>query len=331
MIASLGNAMYIGLATDNKATILNPIANALFLERDTGKIFRFNNEVWSVVSNADVLTGRTISLTNNTVTDTSTATGDIPRSNGTKFVRMGRGSANQFLKVNAGATNIAYEDLDVTLDNTALTTTNTKTVTNKTIDAVQNTVSNIDDDAIAAHTSTKITISNKVQLPSNTVYTSDTQTVTGKTVNLTDNTVISTGRTTGDIVKDNGTKFERFGRGTANQFLKVNAGATDIAYENLDVTLDTNAITTTNTKTLSNKTLDSITMSNGANIALGSTTGTKIGTATTERLGFYNATPVTRRAFVAAPTGGIAVDTEARAAINSLRQILIDLGFMAPS
>lgn len=36
----------------------------------------------------------------------------------------------------------------------------------------------------------------------------------------------------------------------------------------------------------------STTYADGANISLGTTTGTKIGTSTTQKLGFYNATPV---------------------------------------
>jgi hypothetical protein len=84
-------------------------------------------------SSADTLTNKAINLSNNTVTDTSRATGDIPKDNGTKYVRLARGSANQFLKVNTGGTDIGYEALDVTLDSTAITTTNTKTMTNKTL------------------------------------------------------------------------------------------------------------------------------------------------------------------------------------------------------
>lgn len=40
---------------------------------------------------------------------------------------------------------------------------------------------------------------------------------------------------------------------------------------------------------------DDLTLSDGADLILGSTTGTKIGTATTQKLGFYNATPVVRQ------------------------------------
>lgn len=54
------------------------------------------------------LTNKTIVAASNTITDTSAATGDILRHNGTKFVRLARGSANQVLTTNAGATDIAW-------------------------------------------------------------------------------------------------------------------------------------------------------------------------------------------------------------------------------
>jgi hypothetical protein len=54
------------------------------------------------------LTNKTIVAASNTITDTSATTGDILRHNGTKFVRLARGSANQVLAVNAGGTDIAW-------------------------------------------------------------------------------------------------------------------------------------------------------------------------------------------------------------------------------
>lgn len=59
-------------------------------------------------SGSATLTNKTINLTNNTVTDTSTAAGDLAKSNGTKFVRMARGAASTVLAVNSGGTDLAY-------------------------------------------------------------------------------------------------------------------------------------------------------------------------------------------------------------------------------
>lgn len=64
----------------------------------------------------------------------------------------------------------------------------------------------------------------------------------------------------------------------------------------------------------------------GKNITTGATTGTKIGTAATEKLGFFGATPVVR------PTGTAAVATDLATAltlVNDLRSKLITLGHIS--
>ena len=65
------------------------------------------------------------------------------------------------------------------------------------------------------------------------------------------------------------------------------------------------------------------------NIQLGLTTGTKIGTATSQKLGFFNKTPIIQVSAISAPTGGVTQDAEARTAINSLRTALTNLGLTA--
>jgi hypothetical protein len=64
-------------------------------------------------------------------------------------------------------------------------------------------------------------------------------------------------------------------------------------------------------------------------VALGTTTGTKIGTGTTQKLGFYNATPIVQGASVADATGGATIDAEARTAINTLISRIEALGLIA--
>jgi len=66
------------------------------------------NDAMITAAASQQLTNKTINATSNTITDTSTAAGDLLRSNGTKFVRLARGSANQVLKVNSGGTNIEW-------------------------------------------------------------------------------------------------------------------------------------------------------------------------------------------------------------------------------
>lgn len=51
-------------------------------------------------------------------------------------------------------------------------------------------------------------------------------------INLTNNTVTDTSRAQGDLIKDNGTKYVRFPRGTAHQIPAVNAAGTDVVYTN---------------------------------------------------------------------------------------------------
>jgi hypothetical protein len=70
-------------------------------------------------------------------------------------------------------------------------------------------------------------------------------------------------------------------------------------------------------------------MADAKNITLNATTGTKIGTATNQKLGFYNATPIVQGASVADAIGGAIVDAEARAAINALISRIEALGLIA--
>lgn len=56
----------------------------------------------------DTLTNKTINLTNNTVTDTGAATGSLAKHNGTKFVNLPIGTANQVLAVNGTGTDVAW-------------------------------------------------------------------------------------------------------------------------------------------------------------------------------------------------------------------------------
>ena len=72
-----------------------------------------------------------------------------------------------------------------------------------------------------------------------------------------------------------------------------------------------------------------ITLGGGDNIVLNLATGTKIGTATSQLLGFYGVTPVNQPATVGDATGGATVDAEARVAVNALIDRLQELGLIA--
>lgn len=81
----------------------------------------------------------------------------------------------------------------------------------------------------------------------------------------------------------------------ANGLILTTTGATN-------VTLPTTGtlITDSSPSTLTNKTLGTTTFSDAANIILDANIGTRIGTATGQKLGFYNATPVARQAALTA-------------------------------
>ena len=73
-----------------------------------------------------------------------------------------------------------------------------------------------------------------------------------------------------------------------------------------------------------------ITLADAVNIALNTSTGTKIGTSTGQKVGFLNATPVARQSKISDPSGGATVDSQARTAINSIIDALEAFGFTAP-
>lgn len=95
--------------------------------------------------------------------------------------------------------------------------------------------------------------------------------------------------------------------------------------------------TISSTDTLSNKTLSSptlsgtvagtptfsgtITLADAVDIAVGTTTGTKIGTATTQKLGFFNKTPVVQPTAVADATDAASVITQLNALLTRMRNL----------
>ena len=70
-----------------------------------------------------------------------------------------------------------------------------------------------------------------------------------------------------------------------------------------------------------------ITIADTKNIVLSTGTGTKIGTATGQKVGFFNATPVVQAAHI---TDGSDTASD-RAAINAILVVLENLGFTATS
>ena len=71
------------------------------------------------------------------------------------------------------------------------------------------------------------------------------------------------------------------------------------------------------------------TFADAVNIIFNATTGTKIGTATTQKLAFFNSTPVVQGVAVADASGGATIDAEARTAINTLLARIRVFGLIA--
>lgn len=105
-------------------------------------------------------------------------------------------------------------------------------------------------------------------------------------------------------------------------FSTTNGRQTDDA----DFTFATDTLTVT--KIAATTFTGNITLST-KDIVTDTTTGTKIGTGTTQKLGFYNATPIVQGASVADASGGVVVDAEARTAVNALISRIEALGLIA--
>lgn len=69
-----------------------------------------------------------------------------------------------------------------------------------------------------------------------------------------------------------------------------------------------------------------INLGDGGTVYTGTVTGTKIGSSSLDKIGFYGATPVIQATAVGAPSGGATVDTQARAAIVSILAVLHNTG-----
>ena len=77
-----------------------------------------------------------------------------------------------------------------------------------------------------------------------------------------------------------------------------------------------------------------IQIADGRNIQLSPGTGTKIGTAIGQKIGFLGKSPVSQQTTVTAPSGGgssstDAIDISGRTAINQIKAILTAFGFTA--
>lgn len=66
-------------------------------------------------------------------------------------------------------------------------------------------------------------------------------------------------------------------------------------------------------------------------LSAGNDDGTVLGQSATDLIGLHGVTPSDQAAFIADPTGGATIDAEARAAISSILDVLIEKGLIAAS
>jgi hypothetical protein len=83
-------------------------AATAFVKMTAANTFALDTAVYITAAGNVTLTNKTINASDNTITDTSTSLGDLLKSNGTKFIRMPRGTAGQMLRTNAAATDVEW-------------------------------------------------------------------------------------------------------------------------------------------------------------------------------------------------------------------------------
>jgi hypothetical protein len=206
----LGGYYIVGTSFNVKPTDVPD--GALFVETNTFKFYFYNalSQTWNESahtenafdpSSVQTFTNKQIVLSENTVKDSGSLVGDIISFNGTRYVNLTKGSANQVLRVKSNGSDVEWGDPST----------------------------------------------------SGTWNPSGSETITNKTIAFDTNTIKdSTTNQVGDIIKNNGTKFVRFGKGSANQVLRVNATATDLEWGDPSTsgTWNANAAETITNKTI---------------------------------------------------------------------------------
>ena len=190
----------------------------------------------------DALTNKTINATSNTITDTSAAVGDILAVvSGTKFTRLAKGVNGSFLGVSGGV--LGY----FTPSSSTPTGTGFATITAGVYDSTATANIRYTGGKLQSDTNIQfktagqlgdlswptITASRTLNLPdaSDTlVARATTDILTNKTISANSNTITATSTALGDLLKSNGSSFQRFAMGTALQILRVNAGGTDLEW-----------------------------------------------------------------------------------------------------
>lgn len=215
-IQRVSNFIIYGLAADTKPTTF--ANNTLYVEQDTGIIYRWNSggSSWDILigaSKTETLTNKTIAAGSNTISGIVDA--NIGSHTSTKITITAKGQLNA---------NILYTDQANTLgDFDFIVRENRLKLQNPA-----NTFSYIfDTSAITANR----TITLPLMTGNDTVaLLALAQALTNKTIVLSSNTVNDTSAATGDIIKHNGTSYVRYAKGTSLQVLRVASGGGDLEW-----------------------------------------------------------------------------------------------------
>lgn len=134
--------------------------------------------------------------------------------------------------------------------------------------------------------------------------------------------VVTTGAIAGDgtlLIPSGGGRVVTTGTPVAGR-IPFYSGTSGLVVNDADLSFATDTLTVT--KIAAHTVSGLLTMADAINVALNTTTGTKIGTGTTQKLGFWNAAPIVQpasanQAALALDTDVTGVDLVDRAAINS--------------
>ena len=220
-IQRVSNFIIYGLAADTKPTTF--ANNTLYVEQDTGIIYRWNSggSSWDILigaSKTETLTNKTIAAGSNTISGIVDA--NIGSHTSTKITITAKGQLNA---------NILYTDQANTLgDFDFIVRENRLKLQNPA-----NTFSYIfDTSAITANR----TITLPLMTGNDTVaLLALAQALTNKTIVLSSNTVNDTSAATGDIIKHDGTSYERYAKGTSLQVLRVASGGGDLEWATISI------------------------------------------------------------------------------------------------
>lgn len=142
----------------------------------------------------------------------------------------------------------------------------------------------------------------------------------------------------GTLTSGGGAAFGATSAGGSTHFLLAPTNAGDVGLKVLGFTSQTadltqwqspSGVTVASVSAVGLGLFAGLSITDAKDITFGTTTGTKIGTGATQKIGYWGATPVVQPVAVADATGGTVIDTEARAAINALLARLRTPGIIA--